>query len=149
MGLTKAQKIAIREIAEQVISGSRPSEMILVKHLDVDKLRSGSGGMLGFDLGASAHVVLPHLAALLVTLADAGAEEYAKKWGERLAVWIFREKEPQMLDASCLQKVGEAFRLKLVQEGRSEQESARISDALISTLVSHPSLLRKLVGKAN
>jgi hypothetical protein len=146
MALTDTQKTALKEVAEQVIAATRPSELILVRRLNIDKLGRRSGGMLGFDSGATAHLVLPHLITLLEALAGATAEECAKKWGKSLADWLFHGKDSQMLETASLRNVGEAFRSKLIQEGRSEEESLRISDALISTLIEHPGLVRKLVG---
>lgn len=145
MTLTSDQELALKEIAEQVIGQTRPTELVLVKHLDFKQLSNDSDSILGFDPGAMAQIVLPHLLALLQTLATTTAKDCAERWGKNLADWIFHKEERRTLDADSLRKVGEAFRGRLIREGRSEEESLRISDALVSTLVSHPTLLRKLV----
>jgi hypothetical protein len=148
MALTPDQKLSIRQLAEQVLRTTRPSELILVKHLDLDR-QDGvetKDGILGFDSGAVAHVVLPHLVLLLQTIATSGLTEIAETWGKALASWLIASDDSPKLDSASLRSVGESFRNRLIREGWSEQDGLKISDTLVATLVAHPALLRKIAG---
>jgi hypothetical protein len=146
MKLSTDQKAAIKEIAEHVVTISRPSELILVKRLNLDKLSNDTDEMLGFDAGVLANIVLPHLIVILKALATAGAVEFAKKWGKALADLAFQKRSFDSLDAESLNRVAAAFRDRLILDGRDEEESLRISNVLVVTLVSHPALLHRLIG---
>jgi hypothetical protein len=56
MTLTQGQKLAIKELAEQVIGTAHPSELVLVKHIDFDRVQRSGDGILGFDAGAAVHL---------------------------------------------------------------------------------------------
>jgi hypothetical protein len=147
MKYTSEQKSAMKEVLADVISVISPHESILVRNsldtLDFD----GNHDMLSFDAGAAVELVLPYVLKLVKELASTTLTEVGTKFGKRLAEWLTSgTADKQKLEVGHLHELGENFRKKLTREGLARPEASRIADSLISTLVAHPELLRKIVG---
>jgi hypothetical protein len=148
MSESPTQRQAIKRLLSLVLAEVRPEEVLLVDHIfdEPRELDQRTGG-LGWGGAVAGLLWIDLLLPALRHLAKATSDGFGKKWGERLAEWLWPKKSaPKPLDPEALTKVRLAMVEHLAAQGVPSQDCARVGDSVVAVLVGKPELLRQIVG---
>jgi hypothetical protein len=140
------QQKAIKQILTEVLSATRPGEVVLVDSV-FDEGKSETE-ILGFGPGVELELAISALLPILERLASTAANRFAEEWGAHLAEWLFaKEKHNHSLNSECLIQLREAVVMRLRDQGFDPANADRIGDSVSTVIISHPSLVRELTGQ--
>jgi hypothetical protein len=146
--LSNTQKSAIQRVISAVLVDTRPNEAFLVNSLYSKAVTVAKRTeALGFGTGVEVVLWMYPLLEVFKELAGTAAKEFAKKWGDHLAAWLFDKGTPvASLKAEALLTLRNMVVERLLSTGATAREANSAGDALVRLLLQEPALLRETVS---
>jgi hypothetical protein len=142
-----AQRDAADRILQITLSGISPEEVHLIKFARDPRLPSESiSGPLGFGAEVAGGLFLSHLLPILLKIAEGPMDKLAEAWGKEFADFLIA-KHPGKNEPGTFQKFEANVMTRLEENGFSHVDSVRASQALLTSLLENPELVRRLIGR--